>query len=129
MNDDTHQPDPLTAVVVKTMAVMCVRNTKLEDLHAGIAPITRTGDYSDVNVVDADGRSISWNEVSHFDDDTMRDLMRQVVDRLYTFDAKSSDPRFVALMDRWSHVVAHWDEPRLDPILLHEMDRIRGTND
>ena len=59
----------------------------------------------------------------------MRDLMRQIVDRLDTFDAKSSHPRFLALMDRWSHVVAHWDEPRLDPILLHEVDRIQDIND
>ena len=48
--------------------------------------------------------------------------MRQVVDRLYTFNEKSSDPRFVALMDRWSGVTTHWDEPHLDPGLLHQMD-------
>ena len=129
MTHDPHHPDPLAAAIVKTMALMCVRNTRLEDLHAGIAPVTKTGDYSDVNVVDADGRSIPWNEVSHFDDDTMCRLMRQIVDRLYTFDAKSSDPRFVALMDRWSQVAARWDEPRLDPVFLHEMDRVQGLED
>ena len=50
------------------------------------------GDYSDVVIVDADGRRIPWPRVSHFDDDAMRDLMRQVVDRLYTFHVKIDDP-------------------------------------
>ena len=41
-----------------------VRNTKLDNLHAGVVPATRTGDYSDVTVIDADGRRIPWPEVS-----------------------------------------------------------------
>ena len=127
MPDDPHRPDPLTATLVKTMAVMCVRNTLLEDLHAGPSPVSRTGDYADVTVIDAEGWRIPWNEVSRFDDDTMRTLMRQVVDRLYTFTAKSADPRFVALMDRWSGVAARWDESRLDLILLREMERMRDV--
>ena len=68
----------LDADLAKAMAMFCVRNTQLEDLHAGIVPVTRTGDYSDVTVIDADGRRIPWPEISHFDDDAMRDLMRQV---------------------------------------------------
>ncbi|MDT8858425.1 hypothetical protein RNZ50_26040 [Paracoccaceae bacterium Fryx2] len=54
-------------------------------IHAGKVPITRTGDWSDVTVVDADGNRIPWTEVSHINDDEMRDLMRDVVNRLYTF--------------------------------------------
>ena len=128
MARDSHQPDPFTAAIVKTMAVMCVRNTQLEDLHAGRSSVTRAGDYSDVTVIDPDGRHIPWNDVSHLDDDTMRDLMRHVVNRLYTFQVKSSDPRFVAAMDRWSRVAARWDEPRLDAVFLHEMDLIQNID-
>lgn len=29
-------------------AVICVRSSVLEDLHAGSVPVTKTGDYSDV---------------------------------------------------------------------------------
>lgn len=32
------------AVLAKAMALICVRNTMLEELHAGGTPITRTGD-------------------------------------------------------------------------------------
>jgi hypothetical protein len=33
------------------MTPQCVRNTKLEDLHAGIAPSAQSEDFSDVKVV------------------------------------------------------------------------------
>ena len=106
------------AVAAKLMALMCVRNAKLEDIHAGIVPVSRTGDYSDVVVVDADGRQIPWPRVSHFDDDAMRDLMRQVVDRLYTFHVKIDDPRFQAMLAFWRPSTRNWDEPKLDEDLM-----------
>ena len=39
-------------------AMAIVRNMALEDIHAGKAPISKTGDFSDVVVVDAGGRRI-----------------------------------------------------------------------
>lgn len=59
----------IAAKMAKTLAMMCVRNTGLETLHAGTVPVTHAGDYSDVRVIDADGREIGWNAVSHLDDD------------------------------------------------------------
>ena len=107
----------LRAEVAKAMAMFCVRNTQLDNFHAGIVPATRTGDDSDVTVIDADGRRMPWPEVSHFDDDAMRDLMREVVDRLYTFQELAGDPRILKLMERWSTVTRHWDEPKMDGVL------------
>ena len=74
----------LAAVIAKGMAVMCFRNTPIEDFHDRTAPVTHTGDFSDVVVIDANGRRIPWREVSHISQDEMRDLMRTVVNRLYT---------------------------------------------
>ena len=42
----------------RILALMCVRQSRLETLHRGLSPITHTGDYSDVVVVDAEGRRI-----------------------------------------------------------------------
>ncbi|MEQ9209798.1 MAG: hypothetical protein RLN96_08150 [Pseudomonadales bacterium] len=84
----------IAASLAKIMAMMCVRNTKLEDIHAGIVPVSKTGDFSYVMVNDAQGEEIPWAKVSHFDDDAMRDLMRQIVNRLYTFQLKADDPHF-----------------------------------
>jgi hypothetical protein len=111
---DRNDEERMAATLAKAMAILCVRNTKLEDLHAGLVPVTRTGDYSDVFVVGADGARIPWNKVSRFNDDEMRDLMRQVVDRLYTFQITIEEPGFQAVIDRWLTATRHWDEPVLD---------------
>jgi hypothetical protein len=101
----------IAAMMAKTLAMMCVRNTGLETLHSGIVPTTHTGDYSDVRVIDADGREIPWNDVSHLDDDQMRDLMKEIVNRLYTFNVSIDDPVFRQSVDRWARIADRWDEP------------------
>ena len=127
VNANEHPDDLRAATIIKTMVLVCVRNTKLEDLHAGHVPVTQTGDYSDVMVVDGDGRQIPWNDVSHVDDDAMRDLMRQIVDRVYTFQVKAGDPALLKVIDRRSSVAAAWDELRLDEVLLNEMELARDA--
>ena len=128
-NVDQH-PDRITATaIIETMVLVCVRNTRLEDIHAGLVPVNKNGDYLDGTVIDGAGRRIPWNDMSHFDDDAMRDLMRQIVDRVYTFQVKSDDPVFLRVIDWWSSVAAGWDELRLDPVLLNEMKLVHDPVD
>lgn len=103
------------ASLARGMAMICVRNTMLEDLHAGQVPITKTGDFSDVHVIDGTGRRIPWTELSRLDDGEMCDLMRQVVNRLYTFLLRIDEPAFRASIDSWMKAAARWDDPVLDP--------------
>lgn len=67
MNKDAEKR--IAAKLAKTMAMLCVRNTHLEAIHAGKTPVSRTDDWSDVTMVDADGNSIPWTDVSHISDD------------------------------------------------------------
>jgi hypothetical protein len=108
----------IAANLAKIMAMICIRNTRLEELHAGSQPVTLTGDYSDVTVVDATGRTICWKDVSHIDDAQMADLMRDIVDRLFTFHIKSEDPGFREDLDRWMAVAGKWDDPVPDQAFL-----------
>jgi hypothetical protein len=108
----------IAAKLARIMAMLCVRNTHLETIHAGMSPITRTGDYSDVFVVDADGRRILWTDVSHINEDEMRDLMRDIVNRLYTFHLCADDPKLQAQIERWMGVSSKWDEPEIDPRMI-----------
>ena len=108
----------IAANLSKIMAMICIRNTRLEDLHAGLQPVTLTGDYSDVNVVDGTGRTIPWREVSHLDDQQMADLMREIVDRLFTFHMRRDDPSFRDHLDRWMAASNKWDNPALDKAFL-----------
>ena len=64
--------------VAKLLAVMGVRNnTDLEELHAGITPSSKTGDYSDVKVITPYGE-IEWNRLSRISDKEMRSLMLSI---------------------------------------------------
>ena len=108
----------ISAKLAKTMAMLCVRNSHLETSHASKTPVTRTGDGSDVIVVDADGNRIPWTEVSHISDDEMQDLMRDIVNRLYTFHLCADEPGLQAEIERWMAVAGKWDEPGLDHSMI-----------
>src|ERR1019366_10004912 len=66
------------------LVLQCFRNSMLEDLHSGISPSSATGDYSDVTVSSPYG-AIPWPKVSRLNDDEMKRLMIDVVDRAYRF--------------------------------------------
>ena len=78
---DFHQT---AAKFAKMLAFHCVRNSSLEDLHAGISPSSKTGDYTAVKVISPDGE-IPWNRVGRISDEEMKPLMEDIVNRLYTF--------------------------------------------
>ena len=118
MNEETEKL--IAAKLAKTMAMLCVRNTHLETIHAGKTPVTRTGEWTDVTVVDADGNRIPWNDVSRITDDEMRDLMRDIVNRLYTFHLCADEPGLQAEIERWMAVAGQWDEPEIDTMMLKQ---------
>ena len=81
-HDDAHAfGDPvLQQRLAKYMVLQCFRNSMLEDLHAGISPSSAAGDYSDVTVSSPYG-VIPWPKVSRLNDDEMKRLIIDVVDR------------------------------------------------
>lgn len=109
--------DPDTREVMERMAkafaALAVRNTFLETLHAGVVPVSRAGDGSDVVVTDADGNETPWAEVSRFNDDEMKVLMKQVVDRLYTCLLHMFDPAFKPTLDHGLLYTQGWDPAQI----------------
>lgn len=68
--------------LAKYLVLKCFRNSVLEDLHAGIIPDLKSGDFSDV-VVRTPFGEIPWNDLSRFDDAEMKSLMIDVVNETY----------------------------------------------
>jgi len=64
-------------IIARFIALHGVRNTELENLHAGIIPSSKTGDYSDVVVLTPYGE-IPWNKLSRISDLEMRVLMLDI---------------------------------------------------
>ena len=93
------------------LAAFCVRNTSLENLHAGISP-EKSGQCTDGIVVETGNQKISWSEVSRISDAEMKELMQEVVNKIYTVLLRLDDPKFVAKFDALaSQFTAQWNEP------------------
>jgi hypothetical protein len=101
--------------LAKYMVPQCFRNSVLEDFHSGIAPCSASGDYSDVTVSSPYG-VIPWPRVSRLNDDEMKRLMIDVVDRAYLLiqtllddNARNNLLLFLAERDP----LPHWNQPML----------------
>ena len=70
--------------LAKYLVHWCFRNSVLEDLHAGIAPDSKAGDYTDVSVTTPFGE-IPWPKLSRFDNEEMKTLMIDVVQKTHEF--------------------------------------------
>lgn len=108
----------IAAQLAKLLAMVCVRNTFLEDIHAGISPVTKTGDYSDVKVIDGEGTEIPWAEVSRISDEEMKRLMKEVVNLLYTWHIKTDELASNPYMTHFFEAAQNFDKPELDKGLL-----------
>ena len=101
--------------LAKYLVLQCFRNSRLEDLHTGISPSSASGEYSDVTVSSPYG-VIPWPKVSHLNDDEMRRLMIDVVDRTYRFihtlfDENTGGELLLRLAQR--DPLPQWQEPKL----------------
>jgi hypothetical protein len=101
--------------LAKLIVLECFRNSGLEDLHAGISPSSAAGDYSDV-VVNSPYGSIPWPQVSRLNDEEMKELMIDVVDRTYglvhrLFDDREGRLLLLRLAER--DPAPHWQTPSL----------------
>lgn len=97
------------AELAKSLVLNCVRNTFLEDLHAGVFPSSKTGDYTDVKVVSPYGE-IPWANFSRISDEEMKALMIEVVDRVFTIMSCQAT--------RLEPPPPHWQEPKAHPALM-----------
>ena len=111
-----------TASMAKAMGLMCVADSGLGKLAEGQCPVTRTGDYSDVVVVDAEGRIIPWPRVARCDAKEMRRTRREIVDKLFTFLLNMQEEEMEALRDHRRSETAKWDSPREDAGLKKQME-------
>src|SRR5271165_3646161 len=88
----------LRSDLAKMLVGLCVRNTKLENLHAGKSPISLEGNHSDVKVVSSAGE-IPWAELSRISDEEMKALMIEIVNKVFTF---LSDPALFMSIAKFS---------------------------
>ncbi|MDF0543765.1 hypothetical protein PX699_15545 [Sphingobium sp. H39-3-25] len=96
----------------------CVRNTFLEDLHAGTVPDSASGDYSDVKVVTPFGE-IPWTRLSRISDVEMKTLMIEITNKVFTFLTYAEE---LGALEG----AARWNRPEIDMALERKAQRRRA---
>src|ERR1700704_5756152 len=91
------------------------RKTHLENPPPGRVPGSLAGDYNDVNVVTPYGE-IPWSKLSRLNDEEMKVLMIEVVNKTYTFLSMlfASGPATIQpILDGLEKIdlVPYWNEP------------------
>ena len=110
--------------LAQMLAFHCVRNSYLEDLHAGIFPSSQTGDYTDVKVVSPYGE-IAWNRLGRISDEEMKRLSEDIVNRLYTFLfhlLTSGEP------DQGIPLPKYWSPPHIEASIAEMWPEGRGAS-
>ena len=70
--------------LANAITVYCFRNTGIEKIHSGITPVSKKGDFSDVLVVDANGKKIAGNKISHISDAEMAKWNKEGANKVFT---------------------------------------------
>ncbi|TPN87087.1 hypothetical protein [Aquimarina algicola] len=112
-NDPKH--DKFLQNLAKQITLECFRNSYLEDLHKGVSPYTKTGDYSDVKIITPKGE-ISWNELSRINNEEMQRLIVEVVDRVFTAIDNLTYPSFSKELRGFinkNEIAPEWVTPKL----------------
>lgn len=112
---DERLTDKEAAHFALALVEQCVRNTRLEDIHAGMVPRSATGDFDDVKVVTPYGE-IPWTRLSRISDEEMKALMIEVTNKVFTF---LTHAEHLMTLD----AAGRWDKPQLDPPLLSKAQR------
>jgi hypothetical protein len=94
----------------------------LEHLHAGTCPDSASGDFSDVQFSSQNG-DIAWPELSRFNEDEMKLLMIDVVNRTYRFIHMLFDDEGGKLILRLAErdPLPRWNEPTLSDDALSKL--------
>jgi len=100
MSDDTLTDAEKTRFTL-ALVEQCVRNTFLEELHAGTVPDSASGDYSDVKVVTPFGE-IPWTRLSRISDTEMKTLMIEITNKVFTFLTYAEDLGALGGAARWN---------------------------
>lgn len=102
-------------LVLQRLAKLIVERgfrNRLEDIHAGTFPSSKSGDGTDIKVVSPYGE-IPWNRLGRISDGEMKQINKGAVDYVYNFLANLLDGNLWSLLEhlRDNDPLPRWDAP------------------
>ncbi len=94
------------------IALNCVRNTSIENIHAGASPDAVNDDYSNVFIGTEESR-VPWDNASRITDVEMKAFMIEVTNKIYTVLMNLDDEEFIQKFeDRARRSTIGWNKPK-----------------
>jgi hypothetical protein len=109
------------------MTVYGVRNTVIENYHAGKAVRSTSGDYSDVKVVTRE-RELAWNEVSRITDEEMKAFNIEVSNKIFTVLQYLLNPKFESDREEFVNRLSYFHPSQWDRPVMQRVDRSATTD-
>ena len=105
-------------IVLQRLAKLVVEQgfrNRLEDIHAGTFPSSKSGNGTDIKVVSPYGE-IPWNRLGRISDEEMKRINKGAVDYVYNFLTNLLDGNLWSVLEklRDHDPVPHWDAPNQD---------------
>lgn len=105
-------------LVLQRLAKLVVEQgfrNRLEDIHGGTFPSSKSGDGTDIKVVSPYGE-IPWNRLGRISDEEMKRINKGAVDYVYNFLTNLLDGNLWSVLEHLSDhdPLPHWDAPNQD---------------
>lgn len=114
--------------VAKMIVARCVRYTSIEPIHQGRLPCSKTGDYSDVKVVDP-FQEIPWNELGRITQEEMKRFTKEAVNKMFTVLVYLEANREIPVGRHAFHSPHDWDDAEIDPYIEKIFNRTAEQED
>lgn len=104
----------LMNLAVSIVANCMTSGSTMKMLNAGKEVASKTGDYSDVTIIDAEGNKSTWAETAKILHKDMDAIKKDVTDHIYTFLTNMGNELYLDdFLDRGKRNSINWEEPEL----------------
>lgn len=99
--------------MAKALAFLCLDEHLKQPLHNGKKPLSKTGDYTDVFITDAEGRRIIWCQACRVSALEKTRMVEDVVTGIYDFLLNVETEGYARRLEEAYKASKDWNEPRL----------------
>lgn len=99
--------------MAKALAFLCLNEHLQTPLHNGEQPVSKTGDYSDVFITDAEGRQIVWCQACRVSCKERERVFDDVAKGIYDFLLNIETDFYTRRLERAYRACVHWKKEGL----------------
>ncbi len=96
--------------MAKSLAFLCLNEHFKRPLHNGSVPVSKTGDYTDIFITDAEGHRLAWNRTCRVSFYEREMMLEDVADGIYDFLLNIETTSYTRRLEKAYQTFVHWKE-------------------